>query len=169
MSISSATVLRDGRQPIAVTVAEAKHLSGLGHTKLLGVDWRRHVANGEHWPTSPRYLCIVVSTSIARGPTAAAASRPAAQSASERGEDMNAAAIAAALGDARREGRGWRCRCPLHGGRSLVIGDGDNGLVLATCWAGCDRLDVLTELRRRGLLERTRRLCAAYHFSTAPP
>lgn len=62
--------------------------------------------------------------------------------------------IAAALDDARREGRGWRCRCPLHGGRSLVIGDGDNGCVLVTCWAGCERLDVLAELRRRGLLER---------------
>jgi hypothetical protein len=34
MSIYSTTVSRDGREPIAVTVAEAKHLSGLGHTKL---------------------------------------------------------------------------------------------------------------------------------------
>jgi hypothetical protein len=29
---------------------------------------------------------------------------------------MSAAAIAAVLGEARREGRVWRCRCPLHGG-----------------------------------------------------
>jgi putative DNA primase/helicase len=65
---------------------------------------------------------------------------------------MNAAAIAAALGDARRDGPAWRCRCPLHGGRSLVLGDADNGCVLATCWGGCDRSDVLAELRRRGLL-----------------
>jgi putative DNA primase/helicase len=63
-----------------------------------------------------------------------------------------AASIAEALGDARREGRSWRCKCPLHGGRSLVIRDGDGGRLLATCWAGCDRLDVLAELRRRGLL-----------------
>jgi len=28
---------------------------------------------------------------------------------------MTAADIAHALGDARREGRTWRCRCPLHG------------------------------------------------------
>jgi hypothetical protein len=28
-------------------------------------------------------------------------------------------AVARALGDARREGR-WRCRCPPHGGRSLL-------------------------------------------------
>ena len=33
---------------------------------------------------------------------------------------MSAADIAHALGDARREGRGWRCRCPLHQGRSLT-------------------------------------------------
>jgi putative DNA primase/helicase len=38
---------------------------------------------------------------------------------------MNAADVARALGDARREGRGWRCRCPLHGGRSLMLRDGD--------------------------------------------
>jgi putative DNA primase/helicase len=69
------------------------------------------------------------------------------------GNDVNAAEIAAALGDARREGRGWRCRCPLHGGRSLVIRNGDGGNLLATCWYGCDRLDVLAELRRRGLLD----------------
>jgi hypothetical protein len=66
---------------------------------------------------------------------------------------MNAAAMAAALGDARREGRVWRCRCPLHGGHSLVLRDGDGGRVLVTCWGGCDRLDVLAELRRRRLLD----------------
>jgi putative DNA primase/helicase len=66
---------------------------------------------------------------------------------------MNARAIAAALGDARRAGRAWRCRCPLHGGRSLVLRDGDGGRVLVTCWAGCDRLAVLAELRHRGLID----------------
>ena len=66
---------------------------------------------------------------------------------------MNAAAIAATLDDARREGRAWRCRCPVHRGVSLVLRDGDNGRVLATCWGGCNRLDVLAELRRRGLLD----------------
>jgi putative DNA primase/helicase len=66
---------------------------------------------------------------------------------------MNAAAIVEALGDARRVGRRWRCRCPLHGGCSLELTDGNNGLLLVTCWAGCDRLDVLAELRRRGLLD----------------
>jgi putative DNA primase/helicase len=65
---------------------------------------------------------------------------------------VSAANIAHALGDAHREGRAWRCRCPLHGGRSLVIKDGLKQLLI-TCWAGCDRLEVLNELRRRGLLE----------------
>jgi putative DNA primase/helicase len=65
---------------------------------------------------------------------------------------MPAEELARALGQARREGLGWRCRCPLHGGRSLVVRDGDRGLILATCWGGCDRLDVIVELRRRGLL-----------------
>jgi putative DNA primase/helicase len=66
---------------------------------------------------------------------------------------MSAAQIAAVLGEARPEGRAWRCRCPLHGGRSLVILDGNNGRLLATCWGGCDRLDVLAELRGRGLID----------------
>jgi putative DNA primase/helicase len=66
---------------------------------------------------------------------------------------VSAAEIARALGDAQRDGRGWRCCCPLHGGRSLVLRDGDQGRVLATCWAGCNRLDVIAELRRRGLLD----------------
>jgi hypothetical protein len=61
--------------------------------------------------------------------------------------------IAATLGDARREGHAWRCRCPLHGGHSLILRDGDAGRVLATCWGGCDRHDVLAELRGRGLLD----------------
>lgn len=65
---------------------------------------------------------------------------------------MSATEIAAALGVARREGRAWRTRCPLHGGVSLTLRDGEGGRLLVTCWAGCDRLDVLAELRRLGLL-----------------
>src|SRR5262249_5268943 len=66
---------------------------------------------------------------------------------------MSAAEIAAKLGGSRREGREWRCRCPVHGGHSLLLRDGDSGRVLVKCWAGCDRLDVLSELRGRGLLD----------------
>ena len=66
---------------------------------------------------------------------------------------MNAADIAHALGDARRDGRGWRCRCPLHGGRSLTLRQGDGGRVLVWCFGGCNSHDVLAELRRCRLLD----------------
>src|SRR5216684_2202642 len=65
---------------------------------------------------------------------------------------MSAATIAHALGGARREGCGWRCKCPLHGGRSLALRDGNSGL-LVWCFGGCDSRDVLAELRRAGLME----------------
>ena len=64
---------------------------------------------------------------------------------------MIAAEIAAVLGSARREGRHWRCRCPVHGGCSLTLRDGRNAL-LVRCWGGCDARDVLTGLARLGLL-----------------
>jgi len=78
---------------------------------------------------------------------------------------MNAAEIAMALGNARREGWNWRCRCPLHGGHSLTLRDGDSGRVLVKCWGCCDRLEVLAELRRRGLLGG----CPNYGPRTIPP
>jgi putative DNA primase/helicase len=65
--------------------------------------------------------------------------------------EMSAAEIAAALGG-RREGREWRCRCPLHGGRSLLIRD-EQDTLLVKCWGGCDTRNVLAELRRMGLCE----------------
>lgn len=64
---------------------------------------------------------------------------------------MTAADIATALGDAHREGRDWRCRYPLHGGRSLVLTDGHEGRLLVRCWGGCDAHDILAELRQRRL------------------
>src|SRR6202040_4048401 len=70
-----------------------------------------------------------------------------------RERPVRAAEIAAQLGDARREGRGWRCRCPIHDGVSLVITNGRDGRILVRCWGGgCDPRDILAELRRRGLL-----------------
>jgi hypothetical protein len=66
---------------------------------------------------------------------------------------MSAADIAAALGGARREGRQWRCMCPLHGGHCLVLADGREGRLLVRCWGGrCDPQDLLAELRRRRLI-----------------
>lgn len=65
-----------------------------------------------------------------------------------------AAAIAAVL-EGRREGRQWRCRCPIHGGRSLLVRDGDTGRILIFCHGGCEARDVLAELCRSGLLRGT--------------
>ena len=42
---------------------------------------------------------------------------------------MTAAEIAATLGNAHREGRNWRCMCPVHGGSSLTLRDGRRGLI----------------------------------------
>jgi hypothetical protein len=66
---------------------------------------------------------------------------------------MRAQYIAQQLGNCRKEGRGWRCRCPLHGGTSLNLADSSSGKLLVTCWHGCDAVSVLHELRRLGLLE----------------
>ena len=42
-------------------------------------------------------------------------------------------------------GKGWRARCPAHGGKSasLAITQGDNGTLLVHCFAGCQVGDVL--------------------------
>jgi putative DNA primase/helicase len=66
---------------------------------------------------------------------------------------MNAETVARALGGRCRSGRWWRCRCPVHQGKSesLSLRDGDSRLILK-CWAGCTARDVLNELARLGLL-----------------
>jgi putative DNA primase/helicase len=72
---------------------------------------------------------------------------------------MSAADIAKVL-HGHRSGDGWLCRCPLpthgRGGGdkhpSLLVKDGDTA-ILCTCFAGCDRRDVLAELRHRGMIE----------------
>jgi putative DNA primase/helicase len=68
---------------------------------------------------------------------------------------MSAVEIAVALGDARRNGRGWMCRCPVHSDRtpSLSVMDGDRVPIVVKCFAECDSREVLAELRRLGLLD----------------
>jgi len=63
----------------------------------------------------------------------------------------SAAEIAKAL-DGRREKRQWRCRCPVHGGRSLALRDGRDGKLLVYCYAGCEWRDIFDWLRSRGLI-----------------
>jgi len=44
-----------------------------------------------------------------------------------------------------KTGKGWRARCPAHGGKSasLSIAEADNGTLLLHCFAGCEVHDVL--------------------------
>jgi putative DNA primase/helicase len=71
---------------------------------------------------------------------------------------IDANRIAAALGGAKPNGRGWLARCPCHfdDDPSLSLADAGDRL-LVWCFAGCSSLDVLAELRRRGLLDRHER------------
>src|SRR4051794_630532 len=66
---------------------------------------------------------------------------------------MPAAEIAAALGAAHLSCGWWRCRCPVDqsSGPTLALRDGERALIVK-CWAGCDRREVLAELRRRRLV-----------------
>jgi hypothetical protein len=69
---------------------------------------------------------------------------------------VSVAEIAQAFGDATREGRSWRCRCPLHGGRSLVLKTGRSTPIVFHCWGGCDQSQLAAEFRRRGFLDGSR-------------
>jgi hypothetical protein len=64
--------------------------------------------------------------------------------------------IALALGNTRKSGSGWLCRCPADQHkktpRPLSIRDGDLDIVVK-CFAGCSSIDVLRALRKRGLLD----------------
>jgi putative DNA primase/helicase len=55
----------------------------------------------------------------------------------------------------RKTGAGYVARCPAHDDHnpSLSFRDGERGVLLLKCFAGCDRRDVLAALRRRGLLD----------------
>lgn len=69
--------------------------------------------------------------------------------------DITAAELAASL-DGHREGRAWRCRCPVHDGGSLIIKDAGGGFPLFHCFGGCEQDAVLTALRHLGLWSRDR-------------
>ncbi len=62
---------------------------------------------------------------------------------------MTAADLASALGG-KREGGEWRCRCPVHGGRSLSITEKD-GRLLLICRAGCPQDGIIAALKTMGL------------------
>ena len=53
----------------------------------------------------------------------------------------------ASILDGTREGAGWRCRCPVHGGRSLSLRVGHTRKLLAYCFAGCNFPEIAAALR----------------------
>jgi len=63
---------------------------------------------------------------------------------------VRAADLAEAL-DGKREGAQWRCICPVHNGRALTVGDGQNGGVVVHCKAGCEQGAVIDALKEHGL------------------
>jgi len=68
---------------------------------------------------------------------------------------VTAEQIARALGGAKKMGRNWRCRCPVHDDAtpSLDLIDTQDGKLLWICRAGCDGRAIGRELHRRGLLD----------------
>ena len=54
--------------------------------------------------------------------------------------------LLAKLPGARKSGNGWSARCPLHEDRkaSLSVAEGDDGIALVKCHAGCDTSAVLS-------------------------
>jgi hypothetical protein len=62
---------------------------------------------------------------------------------------MSAADIARELGNARSEGKDWRCDCPVCHHHNLTLSDGDTQ-VLVRCFNGCTAEQVLAELGNRG-------------------
>lgn len=66
---------------------------------------------------------------------------------------MSAETATLALGG-KWTGRSGSAFCPVHENTrtpALSLADGDNGKLLVKCFAGCDPVDVLRELNRRGL------------------
>jgi hypothetical protein len=82
---------------------------------------------------------------------------------------MNAENVAKGLGG-RKAGGGWVARCPAHDDRepSLSISDSDNGKVLVRCHAGCDQVQVIAELRLRGLWYERIIRTPLYSWPTSP-
>jgi putative DNA primase/helicase len=55
---------------------------------------------------------------------------------------------------AQRTGKSWIAKCPCHDDRSpsLSISDGEDGRLLMRCFAGCEFLDIVSELKLRGII-----------------
>jgi hypothetical protein len=65
--------------------------------------------------------------------------------------------IANQLGKATRIKNSWSCLCPAHDDRnpSLSLSLSEDGVLLVHCYAGCSFPDIMSVLRKRGLLEKS--------------
>lgn len=61
--------------------------------------------------------------------------------------------IASILGKRERSGKDWKCRCPAHEDKnpSLSLRDGDDGKLVAHCYAGCSWEQIAKELEKQGI------------------
>lgn len=66
---------------------------------------------------------------------------------------ITAEKIARSLGKAQRSQSGWTCLCPAHDDHkpSLSVAEGDSGLILIHCHAGCTQMSVIAALQKRNL------------------
>ena len=76
----------------------------------------------------------------------------------------HAEALAKALGG-HKVGSSWMAPCPVHDDRkpSLAIRKAPAGKVLVRCHAGCNQMELVAELRRRGLWEMDSRPIGRQH------
>lgn len=65
--------------------------------------------------------------------------------------------IANQLGKATRIRSGWSCLCPAHDDHnpSLSLSLSEDGTLLAHCYAGCSFPDIISVLRKKGMLEKS--------------
>jgi len=65
--------------------------------------------------------------------------------------------IANQLGKVTRIKNGWSCLCPAHDDHnpSLSLSLSEDGTLLAHCYAGCSFLEIMSVLRKKGLLDRS--------------
>lgn len=65
--------------------------------------------------------------------------------------------IANQLGKATRVGKGWSCLCPAHDDHnpSFSLSLGKYGTLLVHCYAGCSFPDIMSALRKKGMLEKS--------------
>jgi hypothetical protein len=78
---------------------------------------------------------------------------------------LEAEHVAYVLGDPQREGNSWLCRCPVHGGRSLILSNARDGTLLWNCKKGCSQEEIKEELVYLGLYEKAK----SFWTFTRPP